>query len=92
MSEIFSQQQNDSVAVAVAVADNNGNGSTMDESEPVVNYDQMIARIKEFQSKLDMTEFKGKHTEMFVCSICYEIFMATDLLRDHYMKVSCIVW
>lgn len=52
------------------------------------NFEQMLARIKEFHSKLDMEELNGKSIEMFVCNICYEIYARTDLLREHYMTVS----
>lgn len=52
------------------------------------NFEQMLTRIKEFHSKLDMDELKGKSIEMFVCNICYEVYARSELLRDHYMTVS----
>lgn len=60
---------------------------TQNTSKPL-NFEQMLCRIKEFHSKLDMEEMKGKSVEMFVCNICYEIHARKDLLREHYMTVS----
>lgn len=54
------------------------------------NFEHMLARIKDFHSKLDMEELKGKSIEMFVCNICFEIYARRDLLREHYMTVSAI--
>lgn len=55
-------------------------------------FEPMLARIKEFHSKLDMEELNGKSIEMFVCNICYEIYARTDLLREHYITVSGRCW
>lgn len=51
------------------------------------NFEQMLARIKEFHSQLNMEEVKGKSIEMFVCNICYEVYARTELLREHYITV-----
>lgn len=65
--------------------------NTNDTSKPP-NFDEILSRIKEFHSKLDMDALKGKSIEMFVCNICYEIHARKDLLRDHYVSVSdCLI-
>lgn len=58
-----------------------------DYQQQSINFEMMLQRIKEFQKKLNMDEFKGKSAEMLVCSICYEIHRTIDLLRDHYITV-----
>lgn len=52
-------------------------------------YQKMIGRVKEYHSKLNLLEYKGKgNVDLFVCYICFEIFLQHELLRSHYMKVS----
>lgn len=55
---------------------------------PPVIFDLMLGKIKNFQSELNMDEIKGKSVEYFVCSVCYDIFIDTDALREHYVSVK----
>lgn len=51
-------------------------------------YHKMIERVKDFHNKLDLTKHAGKgKVDMFVCSICFNIFEEQDLLRNHFIKV-----
>lgn len=67
-----------------------GHVESTDYQQQPINFEMMLQRIKEFQSKLNADEFKGKSAEMLVCSICYEIYRTIDLLRDHYITVNTI--
>lgn len=65
-------------------------GESVDVAPQTINFEMMLKRIHEFQRKLDMDEFKGKSTEMLVCSVCYSIHRNTDGLREHYMTVRIV--
>lgn len=50
---------------------------------------KMIEHVKEYHSKLDLSQHKGKgKVDLFVCCICFKIFSEPDLLRTHFMKVG----
>lgn len=52
-------------------------------------YHKMIERVKEYHSKLDISQHSGKgKVNLFVCCICFNIFSEQNLLRDHFIKVS----
>lgn len=49
---------------------------------------KMIEHVKEYHHKLDLSQYKGKgKVDLFVCSICFEIFSVQEHLRLHFMKV-----
>lgn len=52
-------------------------------------HQKMIERVHEYHNKLDLIQHKGKgKVDLFVCSICFEIFAQPELLRNHFIKVS----
>lgn len=64
-------------------------GKTPTNARQKETYEKMIARVQEYHSKLNVSEYKGKgKVDLFVCCICFNIFMQHEMLRSHYMKVS----
>lgn len=52
---------------------------------------KMIEHVKEYHSKLDLSQHKGKgKVDLYVCCICFEIFSKQELLRLHFIKV-CVI-
>lgn len=52
-------------------------------------YQKMIERVKEYHSKLDLLEHKDrKRVDLFVCYICFDVFLQHELLRSHYITVG----
>lgn len=67
-------------------------GKTPTNARQKETYQKMIERVQEYHSKLNVSEYKGKgKVDLFVCCICFNIFMQHESLRSHYMKVSYII-
>ncbi|XP_031634482.1 zinc finger protein 91 isoform X3 [Contarinia nasturtii] len=48
----------------------------------------MIECVKEYHSKLDVSQYKGKgKVDFYVCCICFEIFPKVEKLRLHFIKL-----
>lgn len=64
-------------------------GKTPTNARQKETYQKMIERVQEYHSKLDVSEYKGQgKVDLFVCCICFNIFLQHEMLRSHYMKVS----
>lgn len=49
----------------------------------------MIERIKDFHSKLDVSNYRGQEkVHLLVCSICFGVYTEPDVLREHFIKVG----
>lgn len=54
-------------------------------------YQRMIERVKAYHSKLNVAEYKSESkVDLYVCYICFNIFMQQEVLRSHYIQVSQI--
>lgn len=52
-------------------------------------YHKMIERVKEYHSKLDVSQHSGKgKVNLFCCCICFAIFSEQNLLQSHFIEVS----
>lgn len=68
-----------------------GVSTTSKNSRQQETHHKMIEHVKEYHSKLDLSQHKGKgKVDLFVCCFCFKIFSEQDLLRTHFMKVSII--